>query len=167
MKKWFFLLVILAIFFGLGWLLRVDGYINALLAIRELPRPLWGQAYGQMMRTEGGERGIVARVVGNKVWVWRGGWVEQVQVDQDTVYSYWQACKGLVSIEELQRAKIREIGREVTSSLAEWGKWIKPGDVMDIYLASDREDSVAREIYGYDWRLYLPLPATLEMQCRR
>lgn len=74
----------------LGWLLRVDGYINALLVIRELPRPLWGQAYEQMMRTEGGERGIVARVVGNRVWVWRGGWVEQVRVDQDTVYSYWE-----------------------------------------------------------------------------
>jgi hypothetical protein len=167
MRKWGFFLLILGLIALMGWFWRVDRYFNALLSIHELPRPLWRQAYLQMGQVEGGERGILARVTGAGVWVWRGWRVDYIQVDQDTVYSYWWACDELPSIEQLRENGGRQIGREVTTNLVQWRERVQPGKVVDVYLASDREDSVAREIYGYDWRLYLPLPATLEIQCKK
>jgi hypothetical protein len=164
MKRWGVWVIVILLFFTtvLGSWLRVDRYIVALLSIIDLPRPLWSQAYEQMSAVAGGERGILARAMGTGMWLWQGGRVAYIPVEYDTVYSYWQACEGRDTTLPLPVRGEQSIERVVAGDIAGWQQMVRAGDVVEIY----RGDGVVREIYGYDWRLYLPLPASLETQCR-
>jgi len=151
-----FVFIILFLYF------RLDVYLSRIFSIFELPRPLWGQAYSNMFDDKEGKRGILARVTENGFWMWRGFTLSYVQVNGDTVYSYWRACETLNS-KDIKKI----ISRDVFNQHSIWKNKVDSGRVVVVNYLGDVSGVVAREVSAYDWKTYLPLPATLEMQCQK
>lgn len=163
MGRYLWYILVLFVFFGsfLAFYFRADIYLRKIFNITVLPRPLWGQAYANMFDDAEGKRGILARATENGLWIWRGFRLNYIQVDKSTAFSYWQACETLNSSDGK-----KNIDRFVTADYDVWKTKIDVGRVVVINYLGNVDGAVAREVLGYDWKTYLPLPATLEMQCQ-
>lgn len=147
---------------ALAWGSNAGAYARVALEIARLPQGLRQGAWVRLWDDSLGRRGILARVTEQGVWVWRERMLEFIPTNRETIYSYWQACGGQG---ELTEAEERGIGRWVGTEAGEWAKLARAGQVVTAHWEHEGDDKYAKEIHGYDWRMYLPV--SLGEQCAK
>lgn len=108
--------------------------------------------------------GILAGSVGDRIWVWNKLGVETLRVDENTVYSWFDGCSADV-LAELNQGIVGAVRRYLITDMAAWRAKARVGDYVRAYITSEGAGGNLRELYTYNFWLFLP--AGMEERCAK
>jgi len=173
MKRWIYVggvaILILSIIAWAYFRSGIREYLGARAAIQRLSIEKQAMAESDFF-AEGDEDkygGILAGTFADRVWIWGKRGLRGFKIDQYSVYSFFSLCRpGL--IQKIQEGGGMTVDREVYPTATEWRAHVKVGDFVTAMITKEDmggEIGNMREIYGYDWWVFLPGVST--SQCEK
>jgi hypothetical protein len=142
-------------------------YLTAIVEMRRLPAEQAAAARDNFFTL--GEPdlygGILAGFWQGKIWIWGRQGLRAFQPDGDSVYSFFSACRPEILAQAGQGRPVA-VGRSIDTEMAQWRARVKTGNYVTAALAAAGSGGVRghlREIYGYDWQVFIP--GVLQKQC--
>lgn len=139
--------------------------MSAMAQVYNLPSPYKANALVAFVDGPKKVVGFVAKVTPSDkggVWIWRHVRLEYFPFNEHTIFSNFKVCDNIRNENEIKNDNPHE-GRDVVQNYEEWVRNIKTGDFIELYyqklLPEDRFDTL-KEVYGYDWKVYMPLSTT-------
>ena len=159
--------VSVSLFIWLYFSAGLKEYLGAVMTIKRLPSEESSVAWDNFLTI--GEPnlygGILAGFWNNKVWVWGRSGLRAFRVDNDSVYSFFSACAPEI-LAKTEKGEAVSVGRSIYTVADEWLIWVKRGNYVTVAQATEGSGGVEgnlREVYGYDWRVFMP--GDLQKQC--
>lgn len=166
MKRWLVGVAVLVFFIigGIGiWLYSAAGlkeFLAVIGEIKRLPQEQEALAWDNFFNL--GEPnlygGTLAGFWGDKVWVWGKRGLRSFQPDEFSVYSFFSACTPEIAA-KIQENKPFSLKRSVETEFESWKEKAKRGQYATVLIAAKENGGTAgnlREVYGYDWRPFMP-----------
>lgn len=165
MRRWIWGLAFLIFLTLIGaYFTKLGDFVSVMIRIGQLPSEQRAKAE-QMFYAGGGADGYsgilayVNRRGHGGVWIWGQAGLRYFASDEFSVYSHYSACNDDV-ISLIERGEPFSVERMVTAAIDEWGQRAKPGDYIELSIATAAHGGnlgKAREIKGWDWWVFMPV----------
>lgn len=134
-------------------------YIRAIVLINTLPDAKKSEVWSEFSGTDarGAERGLLAGVWFDRVWVWTSIGIKSYRTDKFSVYSTFDGCSNPVMISR-KNGERNAIRKNLYTDLDLVSKYIKAGDYVVVYLTQPGNGGTVgnlREMYTYNFWLFM------------